>query len=81
MNIATKIKNVVCTAPTLTLDTAAFTGTVYFENVKYKEDVNVGDMCVIENSRWGIYMTSRLVEVIESVAESGEYSIVPTFGV
>lgn len=65
----------------LTKYTAAFTGTVYFENVKYKEDVNVGDMCVIENSKWGIYMNSRLVEVIESVAETGEYSIVPTFGV
>lgn len=65
----------------LTKYTTAFTGEVYFDNIKYKEDVNVGDMCVIENSRWGIYMNSRLVEVIESVAETGEYNIVPTFGV
>lgn len=65
----------------LTQYTAAFTGTVYFDNVKYKEDVNLGDLCVIENSRWGIYMNTRLVEVIESVSESGEYKIVPTFGV
>jgi hypothetical protein len=65
----------------LTQYTAAFTGTVYFDNVKYKEDINVGDLCVIENSRWGIYMNSRLVEVIESVSETGEYKIVPTFGV
>lgn len=64
----------------LTTYVAAFTGTVYFENITYKEDVNVGDLCVIENSRWGIYMNSRLVEVIESVSETGEYSIVPTFG-
>lgn len=65
----------------LTQYTTAFTGTVYFDNITYKEDVDVGDMCVIENSRWGIYLNSRLVEVIESVSESGEYSIVPTFGI
>ena len=64
----------------LTQYTAAFTGTVYFDNVKYKEDINVGDLCVIENSRWGIYINTRLVEVIESVSETGDYSIVPTFG-
>lgn len=64
----------------LTTYTSAFTGTVYFEGVKYKDDVNVGDLCVIENSRWGIYMNVRLVEVIESINEAGEYSIVPTFG-
>ncbi len=65
----------------LTSYVAAFTGNVYFEGITYKEDINVGDLCVIENSRWGIYMNSRLVEVIESVSESGEYSIVPTFGI
>lgn len=64
----------------LTQFTTAFTGTVYFDNVKYKQDVNLGDLCVIENSRWGLYINSRLVEVIESVSETGEYSIVPTFG-
>lgn len=65
----------------LTQYTAAFTGTVYFDNVKYKEDVNIGDLCVIENSRWGMFMNTRLVEVIESVSETGDYNIVPTFGV
>lgn len=64
----------------LTNYTTAFTGKVYFDNVKYKQDINIGDMCVIENTRWGIYINSRLVEVIESVSETGEYSIVPTFG-
>ena len=65
----------------LTKYTSAFAGTVFFDNIKYKEDVNVGDLCVIENTHWGIYINSRLVEVIESVSESGDYSIVPTFGV
>ena len=65
----------------LTKYTTAFVGTVYFDNIKYKDDVYLGDICVIENSKWGIYVNSRLVEVIESVSESGDYSIVPTFGV
>ena len=65
----------------LTTYTSAFTGNVYFGNIHWKEDVNIGDLCVIENTRWGIYTNSRLVEVIESVSESGQYSIVPTFGI
>lgn len=64
----------------LTQFTQAFTGTVYFVGVEYGKDVNIGDICVIENSRWGIAVNSRLVEVIESVSEAGVYSIVPTFG-
>lgn len=64
----------------LTQFTQLFTGTVYFTNVEYGKDVQLGDICVIENSRWGIAISSRLVEMIESVSESGEYSILPTFG-
>lgn len=65
----------------LTLFTQAFTGTVYFGNIEWKQDVNIGDICTIENKRWGMYINSRLVEVIESVNEAGEYSIIPTFGI
>lgn len=65
----------------ITTITTAFTGTVYFGNLQWKQDVNIGDICVIENKRWGIYINSRLVEVIESISESGEYSIIPTFGI
>lgn len=65
----------------LTTYTAGFTGTVYFDNVQYKEDINIGDLCVIENERWGLYINTRLIEVIESVSETGSYSIVPTFGI
>ncbi len=65
----------------LTTYTAAFTGEVYMDNVNYKTDLNVGDLVVIENKKWGIYMNTRLVEVIESVSESGEYSTIPTFGI
>lgn len=64
----------------LTQFTQLFTGTVYFTNVEYGKDVKLGDICVIENSRWGIAINSKLVQVIESVNESGEYSILPTFG-
>ena len=65
----------------LTKYTTAFTGTVYFNNIEYRTDVNIGDICTIENAKWGIYVNSRLVEVIESVNEAGEYSIIPTFGI
>lgn len=65
----------------LTQVTTAFTGTVYFDSVKFREDVFLGDICTIENSRWGLSINTRLVEVIESVSETGDYSIVPTFGI
>ena len=65
----------------MTKYTTAFSGKVYFDNITFKQDIGIGDLCVIENSRWGIYMNTRLVEVIESVNEAGEYSITPTFGV
>lgn len=61
--------------------TQAFTGTVYFENIAFREDVFVGDICTIEKKNWGLHINSRLVEVIESVSETGEYSIIPTFGI
>lgn len=64
----------------ITTITKAFDGTVYFDNIKYREDVNVGDVVVIENKNWGIYINTRLIEVIESVDEAGSYQIVPTFG-
>ena len=64
----------------LTKFTTAFTGSIYFGNVVYKQDVFLGDLCVIENSRWNLSINARLVEVIESVSETGEYSITPTFG-
>ncbi len=65
----------------LTKYTSAFSGSVSFDNVKYRQDVNLGDLCVIENSKWGLRTNARLVEVIESVSEAGVYSIRPTFGV
>lgn len=65
----------------LTQFTKAFTGEVYFGSVVYRQDINLGDLCVIENSRWGLSVNARLVEVVESVSESGAYSITPTFAI
>lgn len=65
----------------LTDYTTAFSGTVFFDNIVYKQDVFLGDLCVVENSAWGIFINSRLVEVIESISETGEHSIIPTFGI
>lgn len=64
----------------ITAFTSAFTGEVDFSNIKYKVDVNVGDIVTIKNSKWGIYINTRLVEVIESMDESGTYTIMPSFG-
>ena len=60
--------------------TTAFSGEVDFTGVELGTDINVGDICTIENERWQMFINSRLVEAIESIDESGAYSAVPTFG-
>lgn len=60
--------------------TEAFQGEVDFSGVNYGVDLNVGDIVTIENTRWGMRLNTRLIEVIESVGEDGAYTIVPTFG-
>jgi hypothetical protein len=65
----------------ITRYTTAFTGQVYFDEIKYGTDVKLGDICVIQNKRWNISVNARLVEVVESVSETGAYTITPTFGV
>lgn len=59
----------------------AFEGNVFFDNIVYRKDVNVGDIVTIENKKWGIYVNTRIIEVIESVNEAGEYEVIPTFGI
>ena len=65
----------------LTEYTTAFSGVVDFINVVYGVDVFMGDICTVENSKLGKYVNARLVEVIESIDESGKYTILPTFGI
>lgn len=60
--------------------TTAFTGEVDFTGVELGKDIFVGDICTIENTKWQMFINSRLVEAIESIDESGAYSAVPTFG-
>lgn len=60
--------------------TTAFSGEVDFAGVELGKDINVGDICSVENTRWGMFINTRLVEAIESVSEDGTYSAVPTFG-
>lgn len=60
--------------------TAAFSGEVDFSKVMEGNEVSVGDICTIENTKWGIYINSRVVEIIESVGEDGTYTVIPTFG-
>ena len=60
--------------------TSAFSGEVDFSNIKLVEDVFVGDIVTIQNSKWGMSINSRIVEMIESVDSSGTYTAIPTFG-
>lgn len=60
--------------------TTAFSGEVNFDSVNFGIDVEVGDIVTIENKKWGMYVNTRILEVIESVGEDGAYSIIPTFG-
>ena len=60
--------------------TSTFGGEVNFTNVKYREDVDIGDVCVIENKALGYTTKARIIEVIESIDSSGAYSVIPTFG-
>lgn len=64
----------------ITTFTSAFAGEVDFSNIKYGTDIKIGDVCTIKNNRWGLSINVRLVEVIESVSESGKYTITPSFG-
>lgn len=61
--------------------TSSFSGSVLFDSYKFRTDVDVGDICVIESSEWGLSFKARLMEVIEAVDESGKYSAQPSFGI
>lgn len=63
----------------LTTYTQGFSGDAYFD-ADHNKDVKVGDLVVIENTKWNVYVNSRIVEMIESISESGEHKFVPTFG-
>lgn len=56
-----------------------FAGQVTFANIDFGTDLVIGDICTIESVSWGMYLNARLVEVIESVGETGAYTITPSF--
>lgn len=64
----------------ITTITQAFSGQVDLNTVEFRKDIQIGDICTIKNDRWGLSINTRLVEVIESVSESGAYTITPSFG-
>lgn len=64
----------------LTTYNTTFAGEVNFNNVVFKEDVNIGDICTIESKALGLNIAARIIEVIESIDASGAYSVIPTFG-
>lgn len=69
----------------LTTITQAFSGKVVLNNYNYGKtkdggDFFLGDIVTIKNSKWGIYINARIIEVIESQTSSG-LTIALTFGV
>ena len=64
----------------LTTYETTFAGEIDFSNVGYKTLINLGDICTIENTKLGTAFSARIIEIIESVDESGKYSVIPTFG-
>lgn len=64
----------------LTAYTVTLSGEVDSRNVKFGEDVDIGDIVTIENKSIGYYTNVRIIELIESVDSSGMHSIIPTFG-
>lgn len=64
-----------------TLITEVFEGEVEISNqYKYRVDFNIGDIVTIENSKWGIFINTRIIDIIESEDENG-IKLVPTFGI
>lgn len=64
----------------LTTISQAFSGDVYLtDKYIYNKDFFLGDIVTIENSKWGIFINSRIIEIIER-EEKGVYNITPTFG-
>ena len=62
------------------LITEVFTGDVELtDRYEYKKEVDLGDICSIENKEWGVYSNSRIIGVIETDDENGE-TIVFEFG-
>ena len=52
---------------------------VFTKYYKYREDFKVGDKILIKYKRWGIDCTLRIVEITETMNDSGEYAIHLTF--
>lgn len=59
--------------------TRAVAGRANFGSLKYRQDVSLGDICTVGGGELAASVDARLVEVIESIAETGAYTAVPTF--
>lgn len=65
--------------------TQGFSGSINFNNYKYGKpedggDFFLGDVVTIRNNKWGIYINTRIIEIIESQDQNGVV-ITPTFGI
>ena len=65
------------------IELVCFDTVIVASDISYRVSlrVNVGAIGDVENAGWGVYINTRLVEVIESTSETGVYTITPTFGI
>ncbi len=60
--------------------TEVFDGAIISEGkYAYKTDYDLGDVVTVENSRWGLSIDARIIEIIECEDETG-YHVAPSFG-
>jgi hypothetical protein len=60
--------------------TEVFDGAIISEGkYTYKIDYDLGDIVTVENSRWGISIDARIIEIIECEDETGHH-VAPSFG-
>ena len=61
--------------------TQSFDGTINVNNgvYKYKENFNLGDLVTVQDNEIGLYINTRIIEVIETQDENG-YNIIANYG-
>ena len=61
--------------------TQSFDGTINVNNgvYKYKENFNLGDLVTVQDNEIGLYINTRIIEVIETQDENG-YNITANYG-
>lgn len=57
----------------------AFTAEVDFSGYSYRVNLGLGDIVTVQDEEHGIFSNAQIVEVTESISETGEYKVNATF--